>query len=55
MSKKFNINMRRIIQRLEPVRTNDMMELGENLLSMNTFEDVYQWIDNRKRIIKVAA
>jgi len=30
-----------------------MMELGKDLLSMDSYEDVYQWIDERKRLIKV--
>ena len=55
MSKKFNIQLRRIMPRLEPLRTDDMMELGEHLLSMNTFEDAFQWINNRKKMIKMAA
>ncbi|KPA14241.1 transposase YhgA family protein, partial [Candidatus Magnetomorum sp. HK-1] len=55
MAKKFNIQLRRIMPRLEPLRINDMMELGENLLTMNSFEDAHQWINNRKRIIKMAA
>jgi addiction module HigA family antidote len=54
LSKKFNIQLRRIMPRLEPLRTNDMMELGENLLTMNSFEDAFQWINNRKRMIKMA-
>ena len=55
MSRKFNIQKRRIMPRLEPLRTSDMMELGENLLSMNSFEDVYHWINNRKKLIKMTA
>ena len=55
MSKKFDIQLRRIMPRLEPLRTDDMMELGENLLTMNSFEDAYQWINTRKRMIKMAA
>ena len=55
MSKKFDIQLRRIMPRLEPLRTVDMMELGENLLTMNSFEDAYQWINTRKRMIKMAA
>ncbi|KPA13406.1 Addiction module antidote protein, HigA [Candidatus Magnetomorum sp. HK-1] len=55
MSKKFDIQLRRIMPRLEPLRTVDMMDLGENLLTMNSFEDAYQWINNRKQMIKMAA
>ena len=55
MSKKFDIQLRRIMPRLEPLRTVDMMELGENLLTMNSFEDAYQWINTRKQMIKMAA
>ncbi|KPA17697.1 hypothetical protein MHK_002084 [Candidatus Magnetomorum sp. HK-1] len=29
------------------------MELGKDLLSMDKYEDAYQWIDNRKKIIKM--
>ena len=55
MSKKYNIQLRRIMPRLEPLRTVDIMELGENLLTMNSFEDAHQWINNRKQMIKMAA
>ncbi|KPA15810.1 hypothetical protein MHK_003949 [Candidatus Magnetomorum sp. HK-1] len=55
MAKKFNMNIKRIIPRLQPLRTNDIMDLGEHLLSMKTFDDVYQWINDRKKIIKMAA
>jgi len=54
LSKKFNIQLRRIMPRLEPLRTKDMMELGEHLLTMNSFEDAFQWINNRKQMIKMA-
>ncbi|KPA10317.1 hypothetical protein MHK_009477 [Candidatus Magnetomorum sp. HK-1] len=53
MAEKFNINTRRIMPKLEPLRINDMMELGKDLLSMDSYEDAYQWIDERKRMIKV--
>jgi len=55
MSKKFDIQLRLIMPRLEPLKTVDMMELGENLLTMNSFEDAYQWINTRKQMIKMAA
>ena len=55
LSKKFDIKLRRIMPRLEPLRTKDMMELGENLLTMNSFDDAFQWIDNRRQMIKMAA
>ena len=53
LAEKFNINARRVMPKLEPLRINDMMELGKDLLSMDSYEDVYQWIDERKRLIKV--
>jgi len=53
MAEKFNINTRRVMPKLEPLRINDMMELGKDLLSMDSYEDAYQWIDERKRLIKV--
>jgi len=53
MAEKFNINTRRVMPKLEPLRINDMMELGKDLLSMDSYEDAYQWIDERKRMIKV--
>jgi len=53
MAEKFNINARRVMPKLEPLRINDMMELGKDLFSMNSYEDAYEWIDERKRIIKV--
>jgi len=30
--------------RLNPLRTKDIMELGENLLTMSSFEDAFKWI-----------
>jgi len=53
MAEKFNINTRRVMPKLETLRINDMMELGKDLLSMDSYEDAYQWIDERKRMIKV--
>jgi len=52
LSTKFNIETRRLMPRLEPLRINDMLELGKQLLTMNQYEEAYQWIDNRKRMIK---
>jgi len=53
MAKKFNINLKRIMPRLNPLRTNDIMELGEYLLAMNTFDDANRWINARKKQIKM--
>ena len=55
MSKKFNTQLKRIMPRLNPLRTKDIMELGENLLTMSSFEDAFKWINNRKQMIKMAA
>jgi len=55
MARKFDINLRRIMPRLKPLRTDDLMELGEHILSMTSFEDAFQWINNRKKMIKMAA
>ncbi len=55
MAKKFDINLRRIMPRLKPLRTDDLMELGEHILSMASFEDAFQWINHRKKMIKMAA
>ena len=52
ISKKFDINIQRISPRLRPLRTDDIMELGEHLLAMNSYEDAFQWINNRKQKIK---
>jgi len=54
MSKKFNININRIMPRLNPLRTDDIMDLGEQILSMKTFDDAYNWINNRKKMIQMA-
>ena len=54
LSTKFNLEKRRIMPRLEPLRTSDMMELGKLVLNMNQYEEAYQWIDNRKKMIKMA-
>ena len=53
MAKKFNINLKRVMPRLNPLRTNDIMELGEYILAMNTFDDANQWINARKKQIKM--
>jgi len=29
------------------------MDLGEHILSMNTFDEAYQWITNRKKLIRM--
>ncbi|ETR70843.1 MAG: hypothetical protein OMM_02935 [Candidatus Magnetoglobus multicellularis str. Araruama] len=55
MAKKFNINLKRIMPCLNPLRTNDIMELGEYLLAMNTFDDANRWINARKKQIKMMA
>jgi len=55
MAKKFDMSIRRILPRLYPLRTVDIMDLGENILSMNTFDEAYQWINNRKKLIKMGA
>jgi hypothetical protein len=43
------------MSRLEPLRTIDMVELAKLLLTMNQYDEAYQWIDNRKKMIKMAA
>ena len=55
LSKKFNMRLNRITPRLNPLPADAIMELGERLLSMNTFEEAYQWINKRKKQIKMAA
>jgi len=55
MSKKFNMQLNRITPRLNPLPANEIMELAERLLSMNTFEEAYQWINERKKQIRMAA
>jgi len=55
MAIKFNVDLRRIMPRLNPLRSDDIMELGANLLTMKSFEDAYQWINARKKMIKMAA
>ena len=54
MAQKFGIKVQRVTPRLRSLRTKDIMELGENLLTMNSFEDAYQWINVRKKQIKMA-
>ena len=53
MAKKFNINLKRVMPRLNPLRTDDIMELGEYILVMKTFDDANQWINARKKKIKM--
>jgi hypothetical protein len=53
LSKKFNMRLNRITPRLNPLPADAIMELGERLLSMNTFEEAYQWINKRKKQIKM--
>ena len=52
MARKFNISIQRVSPRLRSLPTKDIMELGENLLTMNSYEDAFQWITDRKRIKK---
>jgi len=52
MSKKFDVSMNRILPRLKALPIKDIMDLGENLLTMDTFEDAYTWINYRKKKIK---
>jgi len=54
MSKKFNININRIMPRLNPLRTDDIMDLGEQILLMRTFDDAYNWINIRKKMMQMA-
>ena len=54
VANKFNINSQRISPRLKALRTKDMVEFADNLFSMNSFEDAFQWIDERKKKIKMA-
>jgi len=54
MATKFNININRIMPRLNPLRTDDIMDLGEQILSMKTFDDAFKWINNRKKMIQMA-
>jgi predicted transposase YdaD len=54
VANKFNINYRRVAPRLRALRTKDMIEFADNLFSMNSFEDAFQWIDERKKKIKMA-
>ena len=54
VANKFNINSQRIAPRLRSLRTKDMIELADNIFSMNSFEDAFQWIEERKKIIKMA-
>jgi len=52
MARKFNINVQRVSPRLRPLRTKDIEELGEHLLFMDSYEDAFQWINDRKKKIK---
>ena len=51
MSKKFDVSMNRIAPRLNALPIKDIMDLGEDLLSMETFKDAYTWINHRKKKI----
>jgi len=52
VTKKFNIKSQRISPRLRSLRTRDMIELADQILFMNSHEDAFQWIDERKKKIK---
>ena len=54
IAQKFGIKIQRVTPRLRPLRTKDIMELGESLLTMDSFEDANQWINVRKKQIKMA-
>ena len=49
MSKKFDVSMNRIVPRLNALPIKDILDLGENLLTMETFKDAYTWINHRKK------
>jgi len=49
VTQKFNIKSQRISPRLRSLRTRDMIELADQILSMNSYEDAFQWIDERKK------
>ena len=51
VANKFNINSQRIAPRLRVLRTRDMIELADQIFSMNSFEDAFHWIDERKKSI----
>ncbi|KPA17180.1 hypothetical protein MHK_002602 [Candidatus Magnetomorum sp. HK-1] len=52
MAKKFDTKIQRISPRLRPLQTKDIMDLGDSLLAMNTFEDALRWINERKKVIQ---
>jgi len=54
VANKFKINIQRVAPRLRSLRTKDIIELGDHILSMNSYEDAFQWIDDRKKKIKMA-
>ena len=54
MASKFNVDMRKVMPRLNPLPSDDIMELGTHLLTMQSSEDAYKWINARKKAIKMA-
>ena len=54
IANKFNIKIQRITPRLKSLRIKDMIELGDNIFTMNSLEDAFQWINSRKKKLTMA-
>ena len=54
IANRFNISLQHILPRMKSLRTKDMIELGDKIFTMHSFEDAFQWIDKRKKKIMLA-
>jgi len=55
IAKKFDSQVRRESPRLRNLRSDDLMELAEELFILNTLTDVHNWINERKKLNKQKA
>jgi predicted transposase/invertase (TIGR01784 family) len=53
IAKRFNIHIQRVIPRLRTLPVKDVEALSDLLFSMRSFNEAFQWIDERKRQIKL--
>jgi len=52
IAKKFDSQVRRESPRLRNLRSDDLMELAEELFILNSLTDVHNWINERKKLNK---
>ena len=51
LTKKFNISADQIAPQLEGLPPNDLLELGEYILDIDSFEDIKRWIKQKRNTL----